>query len=621
MVEKVDELEQIYKCIEGNNNFLLSGGAGSGKTYSLVQTINLIKEKYKNKTIACITYTNVAVNEIKERVINNKDFAVSTIHDFLWDNIKNYQKELKKCLIELINSDEIKFKEKDIHDDYFKHVKIQYKEYLDISKGIISHDEVILVANKMYRDYKVLCNILKDKYDFILVDEYQDTNKLVIEILLDCLKKSDKNNIIGFFGDSMQSIYNDGVGDLNVYINNGEIIEIQKKQNRRNPMNVITLANKIRIDGLIQEPSEDKKAPNMEKGKVKIGEIKFIYSDCFFDYENLKENKIFQNWNFEDATNTKELDLTHNLIASRAGFGKLMDIYDKDPILQLKKELLKEIDNSLIDEDATFEDVLNLYPQMHNKVEKLKGDNEKNILYNMVKDKSFTQIRKMYFSKDSLVDDKKLSSEEIERKSRKRDDLINQLFKIQKLILLYDNKEYNELIRKIDSPIISVKDKKSINEKFNKLKETKNSTIEEIIDLADKLDICKKDDKFHFFVDNNEYLYERVKKIPYSEFENLFNYIEGFTPFSTQHKVKGAEFDNVLVILDNGKWNQYNFEYLFTGVGSESVLKRTQKIFYVCCTRAREKLYVYYCQPSIAVINKAKEWFGEENVIKIQKDI
>ena len=43
--------------------------------------------------------------------------------------------------------------------------------------------------------------------------------------------------------------------------------------------------------------------------------------------------------------------------------------------------------------------------------------------------------------------------------------------------------------------------------------------------------------------------------------ENLFKYIEGYTPFSTQHKVKGAEFKNVLVILDNGNWNQYNFEY------------------------------------------------------------
>ena len=79
MVKTVDKLKEIEKCIENNNNFLLSGGAGSGKTYSLVQTINLIKEKYNNKTIACITYTNVAVNEIKERVIDNKNFFVSEL--------------------------------------------------------------------------------------------------------------------------------------------------------------------------------------------------------------------------------------------------------------------------------------------------------------------------------------------------------------------------------------------------------------------------------------------------------------------------------------------------------------------------------------------------------------
>lgn len=618
MVKEVDELEEIKKCIENNRNFLLSGGAGSGKTYSLVQTINLIKEKYINKTIACITYTNVAVNEIKERVINNKDFVVSTIHDFLWENIKNYQKELKNCLIELIKCDEIKFKEKNISGDYFKNMKIQYKEYLDIANGIISHDEVILVANKMYRDYKILCDILKDKYDFILVDEYQDTNKFVIEILLDSLKKSKKKNIIGFFGDSMQSIYDDGIGDLNTYINNNEIIEIQKKQNRRNPINVINLANILRTDGLQQEPSKDEKAPNMKDGKIKLGEIKFIYSDYVIDYEELKQNKVFENWNFEDSQNTKELDLTHNLIASRAGFGKLMEIYDKDPILQLKKELLKEIkDDDVIDENYTFEEVVNLYPKMNSKLLAIKNNEEKNKLFNIAKNKPFIQMKKMYFSKESLIDDKKLSSEEIDKKGRKRDALIGQLFKIQKLLVLYDNRKYNDFIEIIDCPIYSIEDKKLVNEKINKLKEAKKGTIEEVINLADQLDICKKDDKFKLFLENNEYLYNRVKELTYSEFENLYSYIEGYTPFSTQHKVKGAEFDNVLVILDNGKWNQYNFKSLFTLVGNENVIKRTQKIFYVCCTRAKEKLYVYYCQPSEKVVDKAREWFGEENVIKI----
>ena len=102
--------------------------------------------------------------------------------------------------------------------------------------------------------------------------------------------------------------------------------------------------------------------------------------------------------------------------------------------------------------------------------------------------------------------------------------------------------------------------------------------------------------------------------------QELYKYLEGLTPFSTQHKTKGTEFDNVLVILDNGKWNNYNFEKLFTAAGDEisnTVVKRTFKIFYVCCTRAKENLAVFYHKPSIAVLTKAKEWFGEENIIEI----
>jgi DNA helicase-2/ATP-dependent DNA helicase PcrA len=56
---------------------------------------------------------------------------------------------------------------------------------------------------------------------------------------------------------------------------------------------------------------------------------------------------------------------------------------------------------------------------------------------------------------------------------------------------------------------------------------------------------------------------------------------------------------------------------LFFNSGTQSVLERTQKIFYVCCTRAKENLAVFYHNPSAQVIMKAKEWFGEENVIDI----
>ena len=119
------------------------------------------------------------------------------------------------------------------------------------------------------------------------------------------------------------------------------------------------------------------------------------------------------------------------------------------------------------------------------------------------------------------------------------------------------------------------------------------------------------------FKEKKEYLYNRVKDVRFSEFQKLYKYLEGQTPFSTQHKTKGTEFNNVLVILDNGGWNNYNFGNLFLDTGSASVLDRTQKIFYVCCTRAKENLAVFFHNPDAQVIAKAREWFGNDNVINV----
>jgi DNA helicase-2/ATP-dependent DNA helicase PcrA len=60
----------------------------------------------------------------------------------------------------------------------------------------------------MFNTYPLLCDILKDKYKYILIDEYQDTEKQVVDIFLKYIQKlNDKKNVIGFFGDTMQSIY------------------------------------------------------------------------------------------------------------------------------------------------------------------------------------------------------------------------------------------------------------------------------------------------------------------------------------------------------------------------------------------------------------------------------
>ncbi len=628
--EKLEnEVVEIFKLIEEKKNFLLSGGAGSGKTYSLVSIINNIFEVDRNAKIACITYTNAAVHEIESRV-GNRDIRISTIHDFLWANMSFFQEELKATLIEGINDTNKKFKSISVDLPYENEFPegVKYTENLKIADGKISHDEVIVLANQMYKKYIKLCDIVNDKYDYILVDEYQDTAPEVVEILLDFLSRSKNKSIIGFFGDSMQSIYDDGVGNLNKYLNT-MVFEVQKKQNRRNPQLVMDISNKLRTDGLIQVPSEDVNAPNMLNGKVKDGNVKFLYGSNITDGE-LKNSEYFEGWDFNNSSETKELRLTHNLIAEIAGFPSLMEIYDNDPIVKLKSDFNKYLkDNKIIieDENKTFDEVL----KSVNWVYKRNPNKDKHHLdvalldksfceaYELVKNKPFVEVKKIYIDKDYLISDKKEIDEEKSTKS-KRDKLIRHLFKIQHIINCYETGDYNEFIKKTSIKIKTIADKIEVKNKVTKLSNMKDRTLAEVIEFADRSNLCLKDDNLNDFIKNNEYLYTRISKVKYEEFIELYEYLEGYKPFSTQHKTKGKEYKNILIILNNGKWNNYNFEYLFNKNHpnfKESVCERTSKLFYVCCTRAMENLIVYCDNPSKEMLETAQEWFGIANCMKL----
>ncbi|MFN8283352.1 MAG: AAA family ATPase [Chitinophagales bacterium] len=631
------EVQEIFHHIDNGDNFLLSGGAGSGKTYSLVQVIRQAIAENPTSKVACMTYTNAAVKEIEQRV-NHNNLNVTTIHDFLWDNIKHFQNELKAALVALANDEtvnEIKVSEVEIvPDDYFDSFEkgIQYKEYLRIREGIISHDELLIVASYLFQHYPKLSDIVKDKYKFIFIDEYQDTNELVIKIFLEYFATSQKKNVIGFFGDAMQSIYEDGVGNLDAYKGEdaGQVREVKKTQNRRNPKTVIGLANLLRTDGIEQVPSTDENAPNMENGEIIDGDIVFIYSDDG-DINKVKqflvENK---GWDFENSKETKELNLTHNLIADKAGFRTLMDIYDKDQILKFRSRIKDFIKDNGITQDFsefTFGQVIQYLQngktgRALNAVMPTRGmqtfiDSNQD-LYNIALNYNFETFLKQYIDKDQLLDDKKQDEDEENKKGSKRDALIKHLYKIQTNITLYTSGQFNEFLRVTDfrNKIIRIEDKKVLKENIESLVNVEEKTIEDVIKDANEKGICLIDDSLNNFIEKNEYLFNRVKNVKFNEFQNLYEYLEGKTPFSTQHKTKGREFDNVLVILDNGRWNDYNFEYLFLENGTESVLNRTQKIFYVCCTRSKRNLAVYFHNPSPDVLKKANEWFNG-NIHKI----
>lgn len=624
------ETLQILEATAGGKNFILSGGAGSGKTYSLVETISGLLHHHPLARIACITYTNAATHEIEHRV-SNDNLHVSTIHDFLWSRIKHFQQELKETLIDLINDNDEQLFKVSLPDGTPERVEsidgaIEYKDYLKLREGIVSHDQVLILAHAMFSKHSKLCRILNDTFNFILVDEYQDTNPLVVDILLEQLSRNKKRNIVGFFGDAMQSIYEYGVGNLDNFKGEGkaQVTEIKKEQNRRNPTTVISLANKIRTDGLKQTPSNDISAPNMVDGVPVNGSAVFIYSST----PDIQVARDYLNWD-NSPLRTKELNLTHNLIATKAGFSNLMRIYDADKVLEYVSRIrnyIKSDDPDFQSEGKTLEQVINEIQigKTGRALTQVSPTPTQDVYiqaypdaYQSALKQSFSSISSIYIDKDMLIDDLKADQSMLGGGGTSNDQLIKHLHRIHKLIQLYLAANFNDFMRLTDFRIRTHADKIRLKHEIEDLSVTTQKTIGEVIDLAHAKGLVRKDDRIEQFQRTKSYIYDQVCQTSYQEFHNLHKYIDGQTPFSTQHKTKGREYDNVLVVMDNGRWNNYNFEAFFTGAGKDTVIARTSKIVYVCCTRARRNLAFFYPQPSIDVVEKAKALFGIDNVINL----
>lgn len=520
--------QEINKCIENNTNFIVNGGAGSGKTYSLINTLQRIFENNKDSSVACITYTKVAVQEIRNRIdVSKYNLHVSTIHEFLWHNISNFQITIKNIIIEMFNKEDdgefrINFSDDFDIDKFRNDIQIiQYRNYRRIIDGIISHDDVIKISCYMFKKYKKLCDITNDNYDFILVDEYQDSFKNVINIFIHELSKIDgKKSVIGFFGDPMQNIYNTGIGEIN---EDGFNI-INKEDNWRSSQVIVNLINKFRNDNLIQ---------------LALGEYKDYSSKCTFVYSD----KYF----YEIKDKLKEL--------------KLIDFFDDYKELYLT----------------------------HNLIGKLNGSED---LYNL------------FSNKDELIGENRCF-------------FIKHLEKIESIRVSYINKKHNEILDLISLKIENLNDKKRVNKTLLNVFEDTNCSIGEIIDKCDENLIVVKDDIFNEEIATNSEIYNKLKEISYEQFDNCYSYVHKYTPFSTQHGVKGEEYNNVVVVLDNGNWNQYDYSSVLSGENTNSKYNRSMKIMYVSFSRAKKNLCVFYRNPTQSVLNGAKEIFGEENVIMI----
>lgn len=118
--------------------------------------------------------------------------------------------------------------------------------------------------------------------------------------------------------------------------------------------------------------------------------------------------------------------------------------------------------------------------------------------------------------------------------------------------------------------------------------------------------------------------HRKLRNVAYRELVALVEFINGFTPFATQHSVKGAEFENVLVILSAG-WNHYNWpkflESLQTGdipAKDQASFARWRNLFYVAISRPKKRLAVLATQTlEPQALAATVHLFGAENVISL----
>jgi DNA helicase II / ATP-dependent DNA helicase PcrA len=113
----------------------------------------------------------------------------------------------------------------------------------------------------------------------------------------------------------------------------------------------------------------------------------------------------------------------------------------------------------------------------------------------------------------------------------------------------------------------------------------------------------------------------KLREVPYVQVIELVRFLDGETAFASQHSVKGAEFENVLVVLGGG-WNHYNWPQLLDLLHTKAVTTRNEKgyyrarnLFYVVLSRPKKRLAVLITQAlSQDALKTAAHLFGPQNV-------
>ena len=273
---------------------LVLAGAGSGKTTVLVNRIAyMISEKHiRPWNILAITFTNKAAREMKDRIERllgdtAKDMWIGTFHsvcvrilrscidllgysrDFVIYDTADTKTVMKECLREL-DIDEKSFPVRNVlsiisnakndlmdaatfenvyKSDYRMSIiaKIYYRYQTKLRKNnAVDFDDIILNTVKILSENPDVLSKYQDKFQYILVDEYQDTNNSQY-LLINLLAQANRNLCV--VGDDDQSIYKfrgANIGNiLNFEDDYSDVQKITLDQNYRSTQNILDAANSV----------------------------------------------------------------------------------------------------------------------------------------------------------------------------------------------------------------------------------------------------------------------------------------------------------------------------------------------------------------------------------------
>lgn len=586
--ELTDADTQIRQCLDHERSFSVVAGAGSGKTTSLLMALDYLREakgkllRRDEKKIACITFTNRAVDVISKRLGWDDIYVVSTLHSFLWGEIKRFTDDIRSCLVDTLIPAQIeKYAERDNGGNSQRAIaarekitlltadmtalgyveKFKYDDRSSFSNytvGRLSHDDVIALSGQMISQNEVLQSVIGQKYPYLFIDEAQDTFEVIVEAF-NTVCTGDGLPVVGYFGDPMQQIYDRGMG--NFAAPDGSV-SITKVENYRCAPQVIKLLNSFRAD--VQQVAAGKNASI--EGRVELVLVQSEnpeaprnrYSDEQLDRAATRFDCILESWGWQEHENVKLLFLVRQMIARRLGFSEMHKLFTGEYASSRAQEDYESGEHALL---KPF--VKALWPL----VEQYRNGDIRSVM-NVLREHSPAFDPEGENEHKSLKDMLELVKSLVKDLSERWDS--NDLGTI--LRFARDN-----LICNLSDRLLEELDREPMQEAFDK---NEHST------------------------EKGRWLADRVFEMNTPQIAKYVDFVNDNTPFSTQHGVKGEEYSDVVVVFDDTEaaWNTYCFSKMLTpgtsGEGTEGQLNRSKKLAYVCFSRAEVNLKVILFTPN-----------------------